>query len=53
MPNYPAKDYDDTTRRPIEWWETIEGEGPKPYSTAAWTYFQAVVELEEPDQSDG
>ena len=49
MPNYPVKDYDDTTRRPIEWWETTGGEGPKTYATATWVYFQTVVELEEPE----
>lgn len=47
MPKYPVKDYDDTTSRPIEWWETIGEEGPKPYATATWVYFQTVVELEE------
>lgn len=42
-----SKDYDDTTRWPKEWWNTIGGEGPKPYATATWTYHQEVVEVEE------
>lgn len=53
MPNYSNRDYDDTTRYPTEWWQTIGGEGPKPYATATWTFFQAVEEIEESEQGGG
>ncbi len=43
----PQFDPDDSTRRSPSWWDTIGGEGPKPYSTAAWTYTQVVVEEED------
>lgn len=42
-----SRDYDDTTRRPAEWWDAVGGDGPEPYATAAWTYFQTVEEVEE------
>jgi len=48
MPDH-SRDYDDTTRWPQEWWNSLEGEGPKPYATASWTYFQEVIEAEEAD----
>ena len=43
----PAYDPDDSTRNSPSWWNTIGGEGPKPYATAAWAYTQVVVEEEE------
>jgi hypothetical protein len=53
MSSHHTKDYDDTTRRPIEWWGTIDGEGPKPYATATWAYFQTVVEVDEAESPNG
>ena len=42
-----SRDADDTTARSPEWWATVGGDGPAPYATAAWQYFQTVVEEEE------
>jgi hypothetical protein len=43
----PQLDPDDITTRPPSWWNTLGGEGPKPYSTEAWAYTQTVVEEED------
>lgn len=42
-------DPDDTTARPISWWQEVGGEGPKPYESAAWTFTTLFVE--ETDES--
>lgn len=42
-----SRDSDDSTVRGPEWWATVGGEGPAPYATAAWQYFQTVVEEED------
>jgi hypothetical protein len=43
----PQFDPDDSTTRSPSWWNTIGGEGPKPYATATWTYSQVVIEEED------
>jgi hypothetical protein len=50
-----SRDTDDTTVRDPDWWATVGGDGPSPYATAAWQYFQTVVEEEtscEPTPQD-
>lgn len=44
-----TRDYDDTTRWPREWWDSLIGDEPAPYATASWTYLQIVEEAEEDD----
>jgi hypothetical protein len=46
----PYQDPDDTTVLQPSWWSTLGGEGPKPYSTEAWTYAQTVEEEEEEEE---
>jgi len=51
----PQFDPYDTTRVPLSWWNTLGEGNSKPYTTAAWTYSQVVVEEEnscEPSLSE-
>jgi len=43
----PQSDPDDSTRLLPSWWNTLGGDGPKPYATAAWSYSQVVVEEDD------
>lgn len=47
----PRFDPDDTATYRSAWWNEIGDEGPKPYSTAAWTYHQTVEE-EDTDETE-